>query len=59
MITMIIDISQVNIEELIGNIGEEKVMRLLKQVIENNVMLLKLQKQLLELQVASQKKRKE
>jgi len=56
---MIIDISQVNIEELIGNIGEEKVMRLLKQVIENNVMLLKLQKQLLELQVASQKKRKE
>ena len=58
MVTTIIDISQVNMEELIRNVREEKVTRLLKQVIENNVMLLKLQKQLLELQVAKNQKRR-
>ena len=42
--TKIIDISQVNIEELIRDVREEEVTRLLKQVMENNVMLLKLQK---------------
>jgi len=54
----IIDISQVNMEELIRYVGEKEVMRLLKQVIENNIMLLKLQKQLLELQVAENQKRR-
>jgi len=47
-------------EELVRDVGKEEVMRLLKQMLENNVMLLKLQKQLLELQVAeNQKKRRE
>jgi len=54
----IIDISQVNMEELIRYVGEKEVMRLLKQVIENNIILLKLQKQLLELQVAENQKRR-
>jgi len=35
-------------EELVRDVKEEEAMRLLKQVLENNVMLLKLQKQLLE-----------
>jgi len=43
-------------EGLIRDVGEEKVTRLLKQVIKSNVMLLKLQKQLLELQVAEDQK---
>ena len=51
MAIKIIDISQVNMKELIRDVGKEEVTRLLKQVIENNVILLKLQKQLLELQV--------
>ena len=47
-------------EELVRDVGEEEVMMLLKQVLGNNVMLLKLQKQLLELQVVeNQKKRRE
>ena len=58
--TSIVDISQINMEGLIRDVEEEKAMRLLKQVLENNVMLLNLQKQLLELQVAEdQKKRRE
>jgi len=35
-------------EELVRDVKEEEAMRLLKHVLENNVMLLKLQKQLLE-----------
>jgi len=52
MATSIVDISQINIEGLIRDVREEEVMRLLKQVLENNMMLLNLQKQLLELKVA-------
>ena len=44
MVTNIVDISQVNMEELIRDVEEEEVMKLLKQVMENNVMILKLQK---------------
>jgi len=55
--TSIVDISQINMEGLIRDVEEEKAMRLLKQVLENNMML---QKQILELQVAeNQKKRRE
>jgi len=36
-------------EELIRDIGEKEAMRLLKQVLENNVLLLNLQKQVLKL----------
>jgi len=48
----IVDISQVNMEELIIDVREEKVTRLLKQIIKNNVMLLNLKRQILKLQVA-------
>jgi len=33
---------------LIRDVGEEKVMRFLKQVMENNILLLNLQRQILE-----------
>jgi len=56
--TSIVDISQINMEGLIRDMKEEKAMRLLKQVLENNVMLLNLQKQLLELQVVEDQKKK-
>ena len=59
MTTNIVDISQVNIEELIRDMGEKEAMRLLKQVIKNNIMILKLQNQLLELQEVEKKKRRE
>ena len=57
IVTSIVDISQLNTEELIRNVEEGKVMRLLKQVIENNEMILKLQKQVVELQEAEKRKR--
>ena len=47
-------------EELIRDVGEEEATRLLKQIMENNVMLLNLQRQILELQIAKdQKKRRQ
>jgi len=58
MATSIADISHINMEGLVRDMGEEEAMRLLKQVLENNMMLLNLQKQLLELQVAEYQKRK-
>jgi len=44
MATSIVDLSQINIEELIRDVEEKKTMRLLKQIIKNNKMILKLQK---------------
>ena len=38
------DISQINIEEMIRKYGEEKIARLMNVIMENNVMMLKLQK---------------
>jgi len=40
MVTNIVDISQVNMEELIRDVEEEEAMKLLKQIMENNVMIL-------------------
>jgi len=40
----IMDISQVNIKGFIRDMGEKKETRLLKQIMENNVMLLNLQR---------------
>ena len=54
----IVGTSQMNMEELIRNMEEEEVTRLLKQIMENNVMLLNLQRQILELQVVEDKKRR-
>ena len=58
MATSIIDISQINIKGLVKYIKEEEATRLLKQVLENNIMLLNLQKQLLKLQIAEDQKRR-
>jgi len=52
MATNIVDISQVNMEGLIRDVRKEEAMRLLKWMIENNIMILKLQKHLLGLQEA-------
>ena len=52
------DISQVNMEEMIREYGEEETVRLMNVIMENNVMMLKLQKQILELQVAVEKKKR-
>ena len=56
MVTNIFD--QISVKELIRDVGEEKSMRLLKQVIENNLMILKLQKQVLKLQEAEKQKKR-
>lgn len=50
------DISQINIKELIRDVKKEKTT--LKQMLENNMMLLNLQKQILKLQIAEDQKRK-
>ena len=55
----IVDISQVNIEEMIREYDKEEVARLMNVIMENNVMMLKLQKQILELQVAAEERKKE
>jgi len=36
------DISQVNIEEMVRKYGEEETVRIMKEIMENNVMMLKL-----------------
>ena len=53
------DMSQVNIEEMVRKYGEEKTVRMMKVIMENNAIMLKLQKQIVELQVAEKKKEKE
>jgi len=47
MATSIVNISQINIGGLIRDVEKEEAIRLLKQMLENNVMLLNLQKQIL------------
>ena len=55
-ISIIMDINQINIEGLIRDVEEEDTTRLLKHIMENNIMLLSLQRQILELQVAENQK---
>ena len=52
----IADISQINIEEMIRKYNEEEAVRLMNEIMENNVTMLKLRKQILEFQVAEKKK---
>ena len=52
------DIIQVNMEEMIREYGEEKAVRLINEIMENNVTILKLQKQILELQVVAEEKKR-
>jgi len=52
------DIIQIKIEEMIRVYGEEEMVRMIKVIIENNVMMLKLQKQIVELQVAEEERKR-
>jgi len=49
------DIGQV---EITREYSEEEVARLMNEIMENNVMMLKLQKQIVELQEVEEKKRR-
>ena len=52
------DIGQMNIEEMVRKYDEEEVARLINKIMENNVMMLKLQKQIVKLQVMEEEKKK-
>ena len=52
--------SQVNMEEMVREYGEEETTRMMKEIMENNITMLKLQKQIKKLQVVEEgRKRKQ
>jgi len=50
------DMSQVNMKEMVRKYSEEEMVRIMKEIMENNAMMLKLQKQIVKLQVAEEEK---
>jgi len=54
----IADINQINMEEMIRKYGEEEMVRMMKKIMENNGIMLKLQKQIMDLQVAEEERKK-
>ncbi len=52
------DMSQVNIEKMVRKYGEEETVGIMKVIMENNAMMLKLQKQIVELQVVEEERKK-
>ena len=46
------EIKQIDIREVTKRYGEEEAGRLMKEVMENNAMIIKSQKQIMELQIA-------
>jgi len=52
------DIGQVDMEEMTRRYGKEEVARLMNEIMENNVMMLKLQKQIVELQIMEEEKKR-
>jgi len=54
----IADISQVSIEKMIREYSKEEAVRLMKVIMENNMTMLKLQKQILKLQVTAEEKKR-
>ena len=54
----IVDISQVNIKELIRNVGEEEAIRLLKMIMKNNTKILEFQKTLMIIIKINEKERR-
>jgi len=52
------DIGQVDMGEMTRRYGEEEVVRMMKEIMENNEMMLKLQKQIGELQIAEKEEEK-
>jgi len=51
------EIGQINMGEVMRRYSEEEEARLMKEVMENNIMILKLQKQIVELQVVVEEKK--
>ena len=54
----IVDISQVNMEELVRNVGEEEAIRLLKMIMKNNTKILEFQKTLMIIIKINEKERR-
>jgi len=52
------DIGQIDMGEMTREYGEEEVARLMNEIVENNMYMLKLQKQIVELQEVKEKKRR-
>jgi len=52
------DISQINMKEMTRRYGEEETVRMMKEIMENNEMILKLQKQIGELQIAEEEEKR-
>ena len=52
------EISQINMKEMVRKYGEEETVRMMKEIMENNGMMLKLQKQIIELQVAEEERKR-
>jgi len=52
------DIDQMNMEEMVRKYGEEEVARLMNEIMENNAIMLKLQKQIVELHVMEEEKKR-
>ena len=50
--------SQVNMEKMVREYGEEEMTRMMKEIMENNMIMLKLQKQIGELQVAEEERKR-
>ena len=51
------DIGQVDMGEMTRRYGEEEVVRMMKEIMKNNEMMLKLQKQIGKLQMAEEEKK--
>ena len=52
------DISQINMKEMTRVYGEEKTGRMMRVIMENNVTMIKLQKQIIELQVVEEERKR-
>jgi len=54
----IANIGQVDMGEMTRRYGEEEVARLMNEIMKNNTMMLKLQKQIIELQAIEEEKKR-
>jgi len=52
------DIGQIDMGAMTRRYGEEEMVRMMKEIMENNEMMLKLQKQIVKLQVAEEEKKR-
>ena len=52
------DMSQIDMGEITKRYGDEETVRMMKEIMENNEMILKLQKQIGELQIAEEEEKR-